>query len=97
MRIIWYKQAEDDLNSSIAYIATNSPKNALNVLDEIMILIDSLSLFPYKYPKELIYNKNNIRFVTKWSFKIIYRIEIDTIYILRIFNTHQHPSKAKLL
>ena len=97
MKLVWYKQAEEDLNSSIAYIAIKSPKNALSVLEEIMILIDGLSLFPYKYPKEPIYNKENIRFVTKWSFKIIYRIEIDTIYILRIFNTHQHPDKIKLL
>lgn len=93
MQIIWYSKAEQDLNNSIAYIATNSPKNALNVLERIMILIDNLPLFPYKYPKEPIYNKENIRYVSKWSFKIIYRIETDIIYILRIFNTNQHPAK----
>ena len=93
MRIIWYKQAEKDLNDNIAFIATRSPVSALHVLDEMIILIDSLSLFPYKYPKEPIYNKANIRFVNKWSFKIIYRIESDNIYILRIFNTNQNPEK----
>ena len=96
MQIIWYKQAEQDLNDSIAFIAMKNPVNALYVLDEIIILIDSLSIFPYKYPKELIYNKENIRSVTKWSYKIVYRIESDIIYILRIFNTHQHPDRIIL-
>ena len=95
MQIIWYNKAEQDLNESIAFIAMDSPKNAIKVLDEIVFLVDSLPLFPYKYPKEPIYNKENIRFVTKWSFKIIYRIETGIIYILRIFNTHQNPAKIQ--
>ena len=96
MQIIWYKQAEQDLNESIAFIAQDNPVNALNVLDKIILFIDSLPLFPYKYPKEPIYNMENIRFVNKWFLKIIYRIEADNIYILRIFNTHQNPDKIKL-
>ena len=92
MRIIWYSKAEQDLNSNIAFIAQSSPENAIKVLEEIMLLTDSLLLFPYKYPKEPIYNVENIRFVTKWSYKIIYRVESDMIYILRLFNTHQNPA-----
>jgi len=95
MRIIWYSKAEEDLNKNIAYIVGKSSKNALIVLDEILLLVESLSLFPYKYPKEPIYNRESIRFVTKWSLKIIYRIEKNTIYILRIFNTHQHPDRIR--
>jgi len=93
MKIIWYNQAEQDLNANIAFIAQDSTENALRVLEEIITIIDSLALFPYKYPKEPIYNVENIRFVTKWSYKIIYRVETDIIYILRIFNTHQNPAK----
>ena len=93
MRIIWYSKAEQDLSNNIAFIAQNSPENAIKVLEEIMLLTDSLLLFPYKYPKEPIYNVENIRFVSKWSYKIIYRVESDIIYILRIFNTHQNPAK----
>ena len=93
MQIIWYNQAEQDLSANIAFIAQDSTENALRVLEEIITIIDSLALFPYKYPKEPIYNVENIRFVTKWSYKIIYRVETDIIYILRIFNTHQNPAK----
>ena len=95
MQIIWYNKAEEDLNSNIAFIARKSPQNAIIVLERLITLIDSLGLFPFKYPKEPIYNNTNIRFVTKWSYKIIYRIESNTIYILRIFNTYQNPGKTK--
>ena len=91
-QIVWHSKAEQNLRGNIAYIAQNSPENAVKVLDEIMLLTDSLLLFPYKYPKEPVYDVENIRFVTKWSYKIIYRVESDIIYILRIFNTHQNPS-----
>jgi len=94
MQIIWYNKAEQDLSNNIAFIALNSPENAIKVLEEILSLVNSLSSFPYKYPKEPIYNVGNIRFVSKWSYKIIYRVDTERIYILRIFNTHQNPSNA---
>ena len=93
MKIIWYSKAEQDLSNNIAFIAQDNPENAIKVLEEIMLLTDSLLLFPFKYPKEPIYNVENIRFVSKWSYKIIYRVESDVIYVLRIFNTHQNPAK----
>lgn len=93
MQILWYSKAEQDLSNNISFIALNSQENATKVLEEIMSVIDSLPLFPYKYPKEPVYNTENIRFVTKWSYKIIYRVEAKIIYILRIFNTHQNPGK----
>jgi plasmid stabilization system protein ParE len=93
MKIIWYRKAEQDLNNNIAYIALNSPQNAIKVLDELLAFIDSFSLFPYKYPKEPVYNIDDIRFAIKWHFKIIYRVGDKNIYILRIFNTYQNPEK----
>ena len=95
MRIIWHNKASQDLNKNIKYIAKISPQNAVMVLNKLTDLVDSLNILPYRYPIEPIYNKDNIRFIAKWSFKIIYRIEEDVIYILRIFNTYQHPNKIK--
>lgn len=91
MIISWHSKAVDDLNENIRHIAIKSPQNALHVLKTLTTLCDDLDKMPYKYPKEPIYNSESIRFVTKWSFKIIYRIETEQIYILRIFNTHQNP------
>ena len=93
MTINWHTKAVDDLNGNIAYIATKSPQNALHVLETLTALADSLADMPYKYPKEPVYNRENVRFVAKWSFKIIYRVEVDAIYILRVFNTNQSPER----
>ncbi len=93
MKILWHSKASHDLQNIIAYIASQSPENAVKVLNLFIELTNSLSFFPYKYPKEPFYNKENIRFLSKWSYKIIYRVDRDTIIILRIFNTNQHPER----
>ena len=93
MKIKWHIRAMEDLNDNINYITKQSPKNAKKVLDTLTKLTDNLIVFPFAYPKEPIFNKDNIRFIVKWSFKIIYRIDKDVIYILRVFNTNQHSKK----
>lgn len=96
MHIIWHSRAEQDLSENISYIAQQSPQNAIAVLNTLLELADSLATMAYKYPKEPVYNKEDIRYVTKWHFKIVYRIDTESIYILRVFSTYQHPDKVKL-
>ena len=93
MEIVWEDRAVSDLQNAISFIALQSPKNAEMVLDELVKLSETLSNMPYKFPKEPYYNKDNIRFVSKWSFKMIYQIEKERIIILRIFSTYQNPEK----
>ena len=80
--------------SSISHIAKKSPQNAIMVLDTLLELPNSLKTFPYSYPIEPFYNKENIRFITKWSFKMVYYVSDDAIYIMRVFNTNMHPSRV---
>lgn len=94
MIISWHSKAVEDLNENIKYIAIKSPQNAIHVLKALTELCDSLGNMSFKYPIEPVYNSESVRFVTKWSFKIIYRIEAERVYILRIFNTHQNPIKV---
>lgn len=82
-----------DLQNAISFIPLKSPKNAEMLLEELVKLSETLSNMPFKFPKEPYYNKGNIRFVTKWSFKMIYQIEEEKIIVLRIFSTHQNPKK----
>lgn len=95
MATTWSINAEQDFDDNISHIAEKSLQNAMHVLETITALADGLGDMPYKYPKEPVYNAENIRFVAKWNFKIIYRVEPEHIYILRIFNTSQHPRKTK--
>jgi len=93
MQIIWHNKAKQDLDENIRYIAKQSPKNALMVLETLTALVDTLKTFPFAYLKEPVYNKENIRFIVKWNFKIIYQVKNKTIYILRVFNTRQNPKR----
>lgn len=93
MKILWQKKASDDLNGIYNYIKEDSPQNAIMVFNKIYELVNSLVVFPEKYPVEPTLNNPNVRFVVIWSFKIIYTIKENTIYILRIFNTKRNPKK----
>jgi len=95
MKIIWTNSALNDINLSISYIAKSSPKNAHKVLITIKELVNALDTFPYAYPIEPVFNKDDVRFIAKWNFKIIYRITKNQIQILRIFNTKQSPEKLQ--
>jgi len=93
MNLIWTDRAINDLRLNISYIEKRSPQNALKVLKTLTGLADSLLVFPYAYPVEPVYNKDNVRFIAKWNYKIVYRIDKDEIKILRVFNTRQNPNK----
>lgn len=95
MRVIWKKKASDELEAIYSYIKKDSPQNAFMVFNKIFDLANSLTDFPYKFPKEPIINIENVRFAVIWSFKIIYAIHDDNIYILKVFNTKQQPKKLK--
>lgn len=92
MKIIWENEAYLDLNEVIAFISAKSPQNAIMiVLDGLIELAESLTIFPDKYPVEPIFNQPNIRFVTKFNHKLIYQVEKDSIIILRIFPGKMNP------
>jgi plasmid stabilization system protein ParE len=93
MRIIWSKIAERDLYIGIGYIAQDSREQALKVLSEVIALSKSLSQFPYKYPKEPLYNDESVRYTVIYSYKMVYKIYENKIRILRLFHTKQNPKK----
>jgi len=94
MNLIWTDRAINDLRLNISYIEKRSPLNAQKVLKTLTGLADNLKFFPYAYPVEPVYNRDNVRFIAKWNYKIVYRIDKDEIKILRVFNTRQNPNKV---
>lgn len=71
MRTIWQDKSIQDLDENISHIVKDSPQNAQHALDTLLELGDSLGNMPYKYPKEPVYNFENVRFVSKRHFKMI--------------------------
>lgn len=93
MHIIWNNKANQDLLDNFKHIVKKSPQNALMVLDTLLELPNSLITFPYSFPIEPSYNDENIRFITKWSFKMVYYVRNDAIYIVRVFNTNMQSNR----
>lgn len=87
--IVWESRAEQELQDIYDYIFLDSPQNAEKVINELVYLSESISNMPYKHPKEPYFNDDNIRFVPKWNYKIIYLIGDIDITILSVFNTSQ--------
>ena len=87
--IVWNAIAIQELQELYDYIYGKSPQNAEKVANEIEDLILSIPFMPMKFPKEPACNNQNIRFVTKYSYKIIYEIDTIDIIILSIFSTSQ--------
>ncbi|MFH6961356.1 type II toxin-antitoxin system RelE/ParE family toxin [Flavobacterium plurextorum] len=88
--IVWESRAKQELQDIYDYIFLNSPQNAENVITELVSIAESISNMPFKYPKEPYFNDENIRFIPKWSYKIIYFIGDVDITILSVFNTSQN-------
>ncbi|MES2241034.1 MAG: type II toxin-antitoxin system RelE/ParE family toxin [Bacteroidota bacterium] len=94
--VVWSENAIESIQNSYNYIYSKSPQNADLVVETLFDLGEKLNLFPEKNPIEPLFNSNDIRFFPKWNFKIVYRIEVNRIYILDVFSTYQNPKSYKL-
>ena len=95
MKIVWRKKAADELESIYSFIEESSPQNALKVFNAIFGLTESLAIFPLKFPVEPIYGNEKVRFAVIYSYKVIYAVNNESVVILRIFHTKQHPGKLR--
>lgn len=93
----WTQTARDDLKSIFDYIRKRADrKQAQYVVSEIRQQALKVSIFPEMHAKEPYSEKENVRFTVKWRYKIIYEIEKDTVYVVRIFHTSQSPDNLTL-
>lgn len=98
MKVVWTEKARESLFNIYNFIYEKSPQNAMMVLDELISLGNSLNDPKLEYSKDLIVNDESIRFVVKWSYKIVYERALDQVVIIDVFNSKQNPDKLlKLL
>lgn len=95
MKVVWRKKAMNELDAVYKYSKKESPQNAVTVFNTLFDAANSLIYFPYKSPKEPTLANDNVRFFVVFSYKIIYAIHQESIVILRVFTTKQHPKKIK--
>jgi toxin ParE1/3/4 len=98
LKVVWTEKARESLFNIYNFIYEKSPQNAMMVLDELISLGNSLNDPKLEYSKDLIVNDESIRFVVKWSYKIVYERALDQVVIIDVFNSKQNPDKLlKLL
>lgn len=94
--VIWSPESENELSGILNYLITEwSIDIAKSLLDNVNEHIEKISLNPQLYP--IIFRKGKFRkcVVTKHN-SIIYVLNKETVYILRIFDTRQNPKKLKI-
>ena len=88
--------AKSDLQNIVSYISeTESVAMAKYVERGILSEMKKLVHFPTAYPKDKYAstNEKTIRFLVKWSYKILFFIETNKVHVVGIFHTAQNPDK----
>lgn len=91
-KVIWTNTAKNQLKEIYQYYKKITPKGATNVKNDILKASREL-VFIKQYQQDEI--EPEFRRIIVRHYKLIYTIENQTIYILRIFDTRQNPAKQK--
>jgi plasmid stabilization system protein ParE len=88
-RVLWTRTARRDLDTIVAYIATDSIQNALSVLDRLRARADSPTTAAESgrlVPKLRSIGVRQYRELVERPWRIIYRIEPDSVMVLAILD-----------
>ena len=82
------QNAQNDLEHTFFYIAADSINNAKKFVLELEEKIYSLDTFPerFAYIPENLYFGTNYRHITHKKYRAIYKIENNSVYILRVIH-----------
>lgn len=98
LKVVWANEAKEALKQIYYYIKNHQSIDvAKKVRDEIVSQTKTLVDFPEKFEKEhyLLNAEGDFRYKVVWSYKIIYEITSEAIYVLDIFHTSRDPSNIK--
>jgi toxin ParE1/3/4 len=87
-------QAWRDLRDIIAYIEKENPAAAERMAARLLSSAELLASFPYLGRK--IRGRQNGRTLVEGSIQIMYRIERDTVRIVRFWHSAQNPDSLEL-
>jgi addiction module RelE/StbE family toxin len=92
-KVIWANAAENDLKNIIAYIAEDSPQNALNILNKIRQKASHLYTLPERgrvvpelQDQGIVQYRELI--ISPW--RLIYRIFERKVYVLSVIDSRQN-------
>jgi len=86
VRVVWTENAQRHLTQIHDYIAIDSPRYALAMVDRITRRSQQCGKFPLMAGKVLEYDREDIREVLENPYRIIYRVLADRVDILAIIH-----------
>jgi len=87
------QNAENDLNEIIMFISQNNPQTALKIMEKIQARINTLDHSPNRgsyVPELLARNIKEYRQITEQPWKIIYKVDNETVNILAIIDSRRN-------
>jgi len=94
MKIVYSKQAKEQLFNIKSYIAQDNKRASLKYLSKIKDKIEILKDYPYIGKVNTTMNLKSIRDFVVFGYKIIYKINIKTIMILAIYKYIDFDEKS---
>jgi toxin ParE1/3/4 len=85
-RIVWSRRAVPDLDAITDYIAADSPAYAAVVLKNIVHQTRILGRFPRVGRRVPEFDDENIRDLSSYSYRIIYRLQDDDALIVAVIH-----------
>ena len=96
-KVIWSDKSLNDLELAYDFLAEKSQIAANQMIDEVFERVTQLEHYPLSGPVEslLSHLKKEYRYLVSGHFKIIYRIEPGSVFIVRFFDTRQDPDNMQ--
>ena len=83
-KVVWSPRAVDDVEAIVTYIAEDSLAYARSVAQKIVASTRKLASFPLSGRMVPEFDRENIREVFAYSYRIIYRVEGETVTIAAV-------------
>jgi toxin ParE1/3/4 len=83
-RIVWAPKALDDLESLIAYIARDAPVAARRFAQKLMVRVELLKSHPLPGSHVAEDDTRTYREVRQGNYRILYRTDGETVYVVTI-------------
>lgn len=95
LKIVWNKQALENIAKAIEWISKESITQAENVEEAIITKVEELSKNSEKHPPDKFKsnNKGNYRAFETHSYRVSYRVTPAVVRILRIRHVKQKPKR----
>lgn len=90
-RVIWTRQAVEDVEAIKAYVARDSEQYAKLLAERLVAAVDRLEAFPVSGRVVREVGDDSLREVIYGSYRIVYRVRTDSVEIVTVYHAARLP------